>query len=149
MGDADRHLRGIVNAVHEFGEDPDALAPVLGELVQHADDFLEVPTDVCTCTWHEDMHTGVRKLVKQCGVCASKRCTCDDGNQFKLIGSHFEDCPLAAYVYHDVARCEVTSNPCGTDTWEVNSPCQCSPCRGYAKGYVDGVADGVARAGRL
>ncbi len=44
-------------------------------------------------------------------------------------------------------RCEVTGNPCGTDTWEVNSPCQCSPCRGYAKGYLDGVTDATANVG--
>lgn len=29
----------------------------------------------------------------------------------------------------DVARCEVTGNLCGTDTWFVGHPCQCGPCR--------------------
>lgn len=28
-------------------------------------------------------------------------------------------------------RCEVTGNPCGTDTWEVNHPCTCGPCSRY------------------
>jgi hypothetical protein len=28
-----------------------------------------------------------------------------------------------------VSRCEITSNPCGTDTWFVGHPCQCAPCR--------------------
>ena len=26
-------------------------------------------------------------------------------------------------------RCLITSNPCGTDTWEIDNPCQCENCQ--------------------
>jgi hypothetical protein len=26
-------------------------------------------------------------------------------------------------------RCAISGNPCGTDTYEINHPCQCDPCR--------------------
>ena len=28
-------------------------------------------------------------------------------------------------------RCEITNNPCGTDTWTVGHPCQCLACQKY------------------
>ena len=28
-------------------------------------------------------------------------------------------------------RCNVTGNPCGSDTWAVGRPCQCAPCQQY------------------
>lgn len=28
-------------------------------------------------------------------------------------------------------RCEITNNPCGTDTWVIGHPCQCNPCQRY------------------
>jgi uncharacterized small protein (DUF1192 family) len=28
-------------------------------------------------------------------------------------------------------RCEVTGNPCGTDTWALGHPCKCGPCQTY------------------
>jgi hypothetical protein len=28
-------------------------------------------------------------------------------------------------------RCKVTGNPCGSDTWMVGHPCQCSECQKY------------------
>jgi hypothetical protein len=31
-------------------------------------------------------------------------------------------------------RCLVTGNPCGTDTWQVDHPCQCAPCRRLVNG---------------
>ena len=32
-----------------------------------------------------------------------------------------------------VLRCEITGNPCGTDTWEINYSCQCKNCQLYLK----------------
>lgn len=32
-------------------------------------------------------------------------------------------------------HCDVTSNPCGTDTWAEGHPCQCAPCREYVDRY--------------
>ena len=32
-----------------------------------------------------------------------------------------------------ILRCEITSNPCGTDTWEINHPCECKNCQLYLK----------------
>ena len=32
-----------------------------------------------------------------------------------------------------VVRCEVTGNPCGTDTWFVGHPCSCGPCREFVR----------------
>jgi queuine/archaeosine tRNA-ribosyltransferase len=34
-------------------------------------------------------------------------------------------------------RCEVTNNPCGTDTWAVGHPCQCSECQKYLADMTD------------
>jgi hypothetical protein len=31
----------------------------------------------------------------------------------------------------EVLKCEITGNPCGTDTWEVNHPCTCKNCTIY------------------
>jgi hypothetical protein len=31
------------------------------------------------------------------------------------------------------ARCEITGNPVGTDTWQVDHPCSCSNCRKMAQ----------------
>jgi len=28
-------------------------------------------------------------------------------------------------------RCLITNNPCGTDTWEINTPCRCENCQQY------------------
>lgn len=33
------------------------------------------------------------------------------------------------YLFGPYLRCELTENVCGTDTWEVNHPCQCLPCQ--------------------
>jgi len=33
-----------------------------------------------------------------------------------------------------ILRCEITSNPCGTDTWEINHPCECKNCQEYLRG---------------
>lgn len=35
-------------------------------------------------------------------------------------------------------RCEITHNPCGTDTWPEGYQCQCRPCRVYVvkKSYM-------------
>ena len=33
----------------------------------------------------------------------------------------------------DVLRCELSTNPCGTDTWEINSPCKCSNCQAWLR----------------
>lgn len=30
-------------------------------------------------------------------------------------------------------RCEITGNECGTDTWHVDHPCQCTNCQKYLK----------------
>ena len=38
--------------------------------------------------------------------------------------------------------CRATSNPCGTDTWVVGSPCQCVECQKYLRDLEDkGVFD--------
>lgn len=31
----------------------------------------------------------------------------------------------------DTLRCQITRNPCGTDTWAVGKPCRCGHCRLY------------------
>jgi hypothetical protein len=33
-----------------------------------------------------------------------------------------------------LARCEVTGNQCGTDTWREGFPCTCGPCQEYLRG---------------
>lgn len=33
-------------------------------------------------------------------------------------------------LYLAVRRCEVTGNPCGTDTRPEGDPCRCEGCRG-------------------
>ena len=30
-----------------------------------------------------------------------------------------------------VIRCQITNNPCGTDTWMVGHPCTCEHCTAY------------------
>lgn len=35
-------------------------------------------------------------------------------------------------------RCEITGNPCGTDTWVVGRPCQCNPCQRYVARTTEG-----------
>lgn len=48
--------------------------------------------------------------------------------------------PLENYIL----RCEITKNPCGTDTWELTTPCPCSQCSIWIK-----QAFGDASASRL
>jgi len=38
----------------------------------------------------------------------------------------------------DVERCEITNNPCGTDTWVVGRPCRCNPCQRYVARTPEG-----------
>ncbi len=55
-----------------------------------------------------------------------------------ICGSMMSDCrqpygcescnPLVS-----VLRCEITGNPCGTDTWEINYTCPCKNCQQYLK----------------
>lgn len=42
-------------------------------------------------------------------------------------------CEVCNPLIHDPDRCEITGNPCGTDTWEINHPCQCKNCQKYLK----------------
>jgi len=32
-------------------------------------------------------------------------------------------------------RCEITGNPCGTDTWEILTPCKCKQCQAWLMVY--------------
>jgi hypothetical protein len=37
----------------------------------------------------------------------------------------------------DPYRCKITGNPCGTDTWEVNHPCQCENCQKFLRSFYE------------
>lgn len=37
----------------------------------------------------------------------------------------------------DQLCCQVTKNPCGTDTWMIGHPCECKHCRAYLTLYPD------------
>jgi hypothetical protein len=41
--------------------------------------------------------------------------------------------PFVAPLKGPVVRCEITLNPCGTDTWAVGRPCKCKACQAYLK----------------
>lgn len=34
-------------------------------------------------------------------------------------------------------RCNITKNPCGTDTWTEGQPCLCKNCQSYLQQYPD------------
>lgn len=54
-----------------------------------------------------------------------------------FCGNMMGDCrsPMGCEVCHppDILRCEITGNPCGSDTWEINHPCQCKNCKKYVE----------------
>jgi len=57
-------------------------------------------------------------------------------SQCPICGSMMSDCrqPYGCESCNPpvpVFRCEITGNPCGTDTWEINHPCQCKNCQAY------------------
>lgn len=33
------------------------------------------------------------------------------------------------------SNCEITGNPCGTDTWMTGTYCHCKTCRSWCNGY--------------
>lgn len=61
-------------------------------------------------------------------------------SQCSICGSMMSDCrqPYGCEVCNPpstpILRCEITGNPCGTDTWEINHPCKCKNCQEYLKG---------------
>jgi hypothetical protein len=60
-------------------------------------------------------------------------------SQCPFCGNEISDCrPLGGCeVCHppipDYSRCKITGNPCGTDTWQIDHPCQCKNCQKYLK----------------
>jgi hypothetical protein len=59
-------------------------------------------------------------------------------SQCPICGSMMSDCrqPYGCEVCNppipdSILRCEITGNPCGTDTWGINHPCQCKNCQVY------------------
>ena len=33
-------------------------------------------------------------------------------------------------------RCEITNNPCGSDTWEIHTPCKCRKCQAWIMEHI-------------
>ena len=42
-------------------------------------------------------------------------------------------------------RCQVTHNPCGTDTWEAHTPCRCRACQAYLMDTIERLRADLAR----
>jgi hypothetical protein len=80
-------------------------------------------------------HAGVRvsEPAELCPHCGESPCRL---SAYHAMLEHPDVKPLIEAAKSQL-RCLVTGNPCGTDTWAVGHPCECSRCRKFLEANPD------------